>query len=338
MSITTKEIARLCGVSRGTVDRALNGKPGISPATREIIRQTAAEHGYTPDYIGRSLVKGKTFSLGVIVFDLNNPYFSQLLNAVEVRARQAGYAVMIMLSEGSVANEQAAVRKLHERRVDGLILHPVGFGSEYEAFLRQSQLPVVVVGNRLSPQFDYIRFDIRAAGADAAAEILRQGYRRIIYVAPPLRKAGQVNIAAQEERQAGFQSVAAARQTPYRIITAVNYLDLLQAELNRADAAWPAAIFCSSDVFALEIQNALRCGQLAAPSGRTAGLMGFDNIDILKYIRPRLATVANPIAEIGAQAVDRLLARIQDDQLPPQEIVVPHQVLAGATICPNEPT
>lgn len=328
MSITSKEIAAICGVSRGTVDRALNGKPGIKPATKATILRTAAEYGYSPDYIGRSLVKGRTFSLGVIVFDLKNPYFSQLLNAIAMQARMAGYAVMIMMSENSVANEIQAVKSLRERRVDGLILHPVGFGPEYEAVIAKAQLPIVVVGNRLSPQFDFISIDNRAAAAEATNQILCQGYKRIIFVAPPLRKDGQVNISAQKERQAGFLSVVEAQHIPFRIIASAGYLDELQPEIS--GSGQPTAIFCSSDVFALEVQYALNTGRLQA--GQPLGLIGFDNIDVLKYIRPQLTTIQNPIAEIGARAVDRLLSRIGNKQLPGQEIIIQHQLICGETL------
>jgi len=330
MRITSKEIARICGVSRGTVDRALNGKPGINAGTRETILRTAAENGYVPDYIGRSLVKGRTFTIGVIVFDLNNPYFSQLLNAVEIKARAAGFAVVIMLSEGSVDHELAAVRNLHERRVDGLIIHPVGFGPAYEEAVRQTQCPAVIIGNRLSDQFDFISIDNQAAAAEAARTIIARGYRRILYVAPPLRKAGSVNIAAQSERHSGFLASISAGRLPYRVIAEPDYLEILKTELAQTDPEQPTAIFCGSDVYALEVMNLLR--SLPQVPDQSVGLMGFDQIDILKYIMPQLATVGNPIAEIGRQAVDRLIRRMNDPDLKPQNLIMPHQIIAGETL------
>src|SRR5690554_6695584 len=84
MGIISKDIAKICGVSRGTVDRALNNKPRIKPETKERILKTAKELGYRPDLLARSLVKGKTMSLGVVVFDVRNRYFAQLLNSIEI--------------------------------------------------------------------------------------------------------------------------------------------------------------------------------------------------------------------------------------------------------------
>ncbi|HBP38038.1 MAG TPA: LacI family transcriptional regulator [Clostridiales bacterium] len=325
MGVTSKEIAQFCGVSRGTVDRALHDKPGIRAETRTAILQAAAELGYVPDLIGRSLVRGRTMTLGVVVFNLKNPYFSQMLDAITERARQAGYAVMIMLSGQSAENEFQAVRSLQERRVDGLIVHPVGCGTDYEAFLHKSRLPVVVVGNRLSASFDFVSIANAPAAADATRWIIGRGYRRILFVAPPLGKPGQVNLAAQLERQSGFLQVVQAQAVPHRVIIQADYLPELQVQL--AESSLPTAVLCSSDVFALEILDVWR-------SGNRAGLMGFDHTGWLKYIHPRLTTVDNPVGEIGRQAVERLLERIQKPDLPGQELVVPHQIIPGETMPP----
>ena len=325
MGVTSKEIARACGVSRGTVDRALHDKPGIRAETRSAILKAAAELGYVPDLIGRSLVRGRTMTLGVVVFNLKNPYFSQMLDAITERARQAGYAVMIMLSGQSAENEIQAVRSLQERRVDGLIVHPVGCGPDYEAFLHKSRLPVVVVGNRLSSSFDFVSIANAPAAAQATRWIIGRGYRRILFVAPPLGKPDQVNLAAQKERLSGFLEVARALAIPHRVISQTDYLPELDAHLAQSDV--PTAVLCSSDVFALEI--------LDAWSGSSpAGLMGFDHTGWLKYIHPRLTTVDNPVGEIGRQAVERLLERIEKPDLPGQELAMPHQIIPGETMPP----
>ncbi len=328
MAITVKILADLCGVSRGTIDRALNNKPGINPDTRAKILQTAAEQGYTPDYIGRSLAKGRTFTLGVVVFDLNNQYFCQLLQAIEKQARLKDYAVMIMLSSQQTDLEIKAVRQLKERRVDGLILHPVGCGPDYEAQLVKAGLPIVTVGNRLSAGYDYIGLDNAGASADAVRLITDRGYRRIIFVAPPLRKAGQANITAQEERLAGFLSAVRTQKIDAAVIQSADYLADLERELEQAGPR--TAVFCSSDVFALEVMQILRkkAGRRKWPTG----LMGFDGIDMLQYVRPKLTTVYNPVAETGTAAVDRLLSRIENNGLAAEIITIPHRILPGDSL------
>ncbi|MEA4887883.1 MAG: LacI family DNA-binding transcriptional regulator [Clostridiaceae bacterium] len=328
MAITVKDLADLCGVSRGTIDRALNNKPGINPDTRARILKTASDHGYTPDYIGRSLAKGRTFTLGVVVFDLNNPYFCQLLQAIEKQARQNGYVVMIMMSGQQADQEIKAVGQLKERRVDGLILHPVGCGPAYETQLAKTGLPIVVVGNRLSGCYDYVGLDNAGAAADAARLIAGRGYRRILFVAPPLRKAGQVNIAAQEQRLAGFLSVVQAQQLDATVISSADYLADLEHELEQAGPR--TAVFCSSDVYALEVMQVLR--KKKRRQEWPGGLMGFDGIDMLQYVQPRLTTVYNPVAETGKAAVDRLLCRIDDNGLAAETILIPHRILPGDSL------
>ena len=99
MGITSKEIAEICGVSRATVDRALNGKDRISPKTKEKILAVAKQMGYRKDLLARSLVKGKTMCIGVLVFDIRNYYFSQLVNTIELESRKNDYFLYITLHE-----------------------------------------------------------------------------------------------------------------------------------------------------------------------------------------------------------------------------------------------
>ena len=124
MAITAKELAEMCGVSRMTVHRALTDTGRINPQTKELIQAKAKECGYRPDLLARGLVKGQTFYIGVVVLDVNNRYFSQMLSAISTEARKRGYFVNITLNEenkeiekehwqkGSFATSRDQVRKI----------------------------------------------------------------------------------------------------------------------------------------------------------------------------------------------------------------------------------
>lgn len=128
MRITTEDIARICGVSRGTVDRALNNRPGISPKTKEKVLKVAKELGYRPNMIACSLAKGHTMSIGVVVFDLNNEFFAQLLNSIEIRARELGYFTYLVLTQKDPKVEKECLSHLVDRNVDGIILFSINKG------------------------------------------------------------------------------------------------------------------------------------------------------------------------------------------------------------------
>ena len=114
MGITTKDLAALCGVSRMTVHRALTDTGRINPQTKELILKTAKEHGYRPDLLARGLVKGQTFYIGVVVLDVNNRYFSQMLSAITAQARELGYFVNITLHEKNKEMEREQLERLRK--------------------------------------------------------------------------------------------------------------------------------------------------------------------------------------------------------------------------------
>lgn len=163
MSITSKEIAEKCGVSRGTVDRALNNRSGVNEATKLKILETARELGYRPHFLARSLVKGKTMSIGAVIFDINNQLFPQLIHAVESRAREAGYFLNLTLTSKNPDIERDCLLHLADRKVDGIILLSVNAGPSFEQFIKKLNIPVVTFGNRISDTVPYVWIDDRKA-------------------------------------------------------------------------------------------------------------------------------------------------------------------------------
>jgi DNA-binding LacI/PurR family transcriptional regulator len=330
MRITSKAIAALCGVSRGTVDRALHDKPGVNAETRRRILATAAEQGYRPDYLGQSLVLGQTRTLGVIVFDLKNPYFAQLVQAIEQAAARLGLAVLISLSEQAVERELTALRHLHERRVDGVILLPVGCGDDYCRTVRALDLPVVTVGNRL-PGYDHVGFDQVQASAEAVHFLAGRGYSTLVYVAPPLRKSGLVNRSAPRERLSGVEAAVGALGLDYRLVTSDDYAaEVLDQVRTAVRSGLRTAVLCSSDWYALRILQAARQAGLRIPGD--FGLMGYDRLDLFDWLTPRLTSVVSPIAAIGERAVDQVMRRIgraPTGQAEAESINLPYRIDPG---------
>ena len=119
MAITTKDLAQLCGVSRTTIHRALNGTGRIKPETKEMILQVAKEHGYRPDLLATGLAKGQTYNIGVVVLDVKNRYFAQMLSTISTEAYARGYGVNITLHGGDAGTEREQLTRLADYRVDG---------------------------------------------------------------------------------------------------------------------------------------------------------------------------------------------------------------------------
>jgi LacI family transcriptional regulator len=204
MNITIKDIAAKCGISKGTVDRAINNRPGVNEETKAFILRTAAEMGYRPHYLASSLVTGKTKSIGVVVFDLHNTFFAQLLDAISNKAKEFNYFVYITLTEKNPTQEVECIEHLVNGRVDGLILCPINIGDSFESYLKETRIPVVTVMNKLEDaSFSHSDINTRQAMHDATRYVISKGYERIVYFSPPLAYEGITNISSQKQRLLG---------------------------------------------------------------------------------------------------------------------------------------
>ncbi|TCN26108.1 LacI family DNA-binding transcriptional regulator [Mesobacillus foraminis] len=308
MRITIKDLAEYCGVSSGTVDRALNNRPGIKLKTKQKVLEAAAKLNYRPDFTARSLVKGKTMTLGIVLFDLYNRTFAQLLNAVELKAKEYGYFIYVALTNKDPDNEKQCIEYLANHKVDGMILFTVHQGEEFEHYLESFSFPIITIFNFLSERWQYIGIHERGAMKDVALFIADKGYTKITYICPPLSFQGKRNIFTQEERLKGLEEGLSERGINHvKVIKQNDYLDVLDGLVFKDG---DMAIVCSCDLYALEVMNHFKEKKIKIPED--VGLMGFDNIDVLKYISPKLTTVEYPVEEIGKMAVESLIYKIED--------------------------
>ncbi|WP_198510280.1 LacI family DNA-binding transcriptional regulator [Bacillus solitudinis] len=312
MKFTIKDIANLCGVSAGTVDRALNNRKGISEKTRKKILKVANEMNYQPDYMARSLVMGKTMTLGIVLFDLYNRSFAQLMNAIELKAREKGYFVYITLTDKNPENEIKCIDYLVNRKVDGIILFTVNKGQEFDDYLSKFSVPIVTIFNYISDNWEYVGIQEREAMKEAVDYIASQDYKQLIYISPPLAYLGKRNIYTQEERLQGFLEGVENTNLSNAPVIIKNNEYIKELESISFSKVQKTAIVCSTDLYALEVMNFLKDKGLDIPS--EVGVMGFDDIDMLKYITPRLTTVKYPIVEIGERAVESLIHKIVEGE------------------------
>ncbi len=331
MNITIKDIAEKCGVSKGTVDRALNNRSGVNEKTKAFILKTAEEMGYHPHYLATSLVTGKTKSIGVVVFDLHNTFFAQLLDAISNKAKEYDYFVYITLTDKNPSQEIECIEHLVNGRVDGLIVCPINFGLEYETYLKGIGVPVVSVMNKLDdPFFAHSDINTYQAMHDATRYVISKGYERIIYFSPPLAHEGKTNITSQKQRLLGH--LAAMEQVTSSvesiIIPRKNYEEVFRAVNERNGKK--TAVICSSDVFALQVMAQLKLRGIRIPYD--VGIMGFDAIADISYIQPSLTTVSIPIKEVGEQAVVQLIHQLTDTDARARTMYSDYSIIAGQTI------
>lgn len=328
MGITTNDIARNCNVSRTTVIRALNNQRGISEETRQKILKVAKELGYRPDLRARSLVKGKSSYIGVVVYDVINQYFAQMVNAIEGEAQKMDYFVNISLHGKCLKKEKDLIYRLMDYHVDGLILSPVNQGEEFADFLRGLDIPMVVIGNRIADDIPYVGINEEMAAYEAIEKIAEKGYERICFVCPPLSEREMANIYAHEMRLAGVERALGNHlEIEKQIMDGLVYLDEVERMLQKDRKR--TAFFCSGDVFALAIIKHLRGKGIHTPVDY--GIMGFDNINFLEYFSPRLSTISNSIELVSETAVD-LLFKLMNDEPASRTKFVNHKMIEGETL------
>ena len=178
LKITTSQIAKICGVSQGTVDRALNGRPDIKAETKQKILDVARQYGYreyidtTPDQI--------VGQIGIIIFNLNNEYFSELVTELEYALRKIKFGATIMMSHYDKQYEIECIRNLYNIGVDGIVLCSINSGVEFENYLKLFDIPIVAVGNKVG-SLPYVGIDDFTAMKEMTEKILKDKPENIIF-------------------------------------------------------------------------------------------------------------------------------------------------------------
>lgn len=314
---TIQDVADLAGVSVSTAARALGAYGSASPAVRERVAAAAATLGYRRNSLARSMITGTTHTLGLVVADIENPFFARAARGIADVAHKAGYQVLLINSDEDPATERAAVRTLSEKQVDGLIIAPASTdGAKHLAELTARNTPVVLI-DRVLPgvDLDAVVVDNEAAARRAIGHLTGLGHRRIALL------TSQGLIHTNQERLAGYlHGLEAAgvpvsdeliRMAPYTRDAAVRETEIV---LGLADPA--TAIFMTDNLMSLgAFEGAQRAGR-DVPSA--VSLVGFDDLEWTTIVRPPLTVVVQPVYELGAAAARRLLARLKGDESPPE--------------------
>lgn len=319
--ITSDELARLCAVSQGTVDRALNNRAGISEKTKRKILETAEKCGYIKNMRASALVKGKSGILGLIVLSFNNEYFASLATSIEKSAEKLGYSTMIAQSFSSIEKEKQSIKRLCGMGADGIIMCSVGKGSDYAKFLNSLQKPILGVSNKLEGGFPFVGIDDYSAMRESVFYAAKRKYKKLVLYSPTLKFEKSANIYAQRSRYDGFLS--ATQELNLRQSVCLNQEEVL-SEIKREKCA----ILCTSDYFALKLMQYLKEFEV----GKDYALMSFDNIEALNFIKPRLTSVNYSTAEIGEACVKMIVSKIMDNKFVTNDYLANYQIIEGETM------
>jgi LacI family transcriptional regulator len=317
---TMVDVASRAGVSLKTVSRVVNREPGVRPATEARVRNALKALGYRANDLARSLRRGRSAdSVGLVIEDVRNPFYSAIARAVEEVARDRGHVVIIANSDEDPNSERTAVGTLLERRVAGLLMVPAGRDHAYLVDEVRLGTPVVFMDRPAdSIDVDEILLDNLGGAAKATEHLLANGHRRIGVIGDPL------SIHTIAERVAGHKQTLERSGIPVdESLIRVGAHDVPDAEaathelLALSDP--PSAIFATNNRACIGALHALR-----AVDGRTA-LVGFDDFELANLLR--VTVVQHDPHEMGRRAAKLLFARLAGDHRPPRRIVLPTELI-----------
>jgi DNA-binding LacI/PurR family transcriptional regulator len=307
------DVARIAGVSQAAVSRAFTPGASISDTTREKVFVAAKELGYRPNLLARSLIKGHSGIIGVVVGNARNPFFTVALDVISSRLRRAGRHLLVFTGESN-ATADVPVEDLLKYRVDGLVLMWTTMSPALAEQCRNEGIPVVFFNRRAGTTAGFAT----VSGANAvgtrkiASHLLEQGYRRFAFM------AGLEDSSTNREREEGFTAELAAHgfPPPARAVGHFRRNEGMEAarHLLSLDPR-PDAIFCASDIMALGAIEVARY-EFGLEVGREVGIVGFDDIEQSAWPSFELTSYSQPVDTMMEKVIDLLLDSSQYEQLP----------------------
>lgn len=310
--VSIKDVAREAGVSHATVSRALRGSPLISPPTTALVQATAQRMGYTVNAVARSLVTGRTNTIGIVVTSIADPFVGGVIAGVESFTNQRGYSTILATCHADPEIEKRMVANLRERAVDGILVTSSRVGEEYSPMLSLMRVPIVLLNNQRPGDYAYsVTIDNLGSARRAVEHLLGLGHRRIAYI------GHSSGYATDRDRRAGYElalTAAGVELNPDWVLQADS-----SPESGAAAAAKlyglkgrPTAIFCYNDITALGVLAFARENGIDVP--RDWSVVGFDDLFLSQHLHPPLTTVHQPMLEMGRLAAEVLLGLIAGEQ------------------------
>jgi LacI family transcriptional regulator len=305
---TIVDVARKAGVSVSTVSHVVNQTRRVLPETAKLVEAAIASVGYQTNTLARSLKTATTKSVGIAISAISNPYFSDIICAIETECARLGLMVFLSDTQDDPDREFSVVKALHQRRVDGIILAPSPDPQQRSLnYIESVGIPCVLVDRMPSERFDQIGVKNREAMELLVSHLASFGHRRIGFI------AGHPGFATTLERIEGYKSVLAR----YGLGFDSDLLVTGNATTAAATAAThallslarpPTALATGNNMATIGAMRAVRALNLKVP--KDISIAGFDDFEWADCFEPRLTVVAQPCEEIGRQAAALLIERI----------------------------
>ena len=330
-AVTRKDIAKALGLSTSTVSRALRDSYEISPETKEKVLQYARETNYRPNPIALSLKEKRSSSIGVLVSEIANSFFSQVINGIESVAQERGYNVVIAQSKESYEREVSALNYLASRSVDGIILSVSAETYDFSAISNLYNKGMAMVGfDRIAEtlQMHKVIVNNKRGAYDATSQLIKNGFKNIACI------ASSSYLSISKERIQGY--IDALQENNIKVndelIAYCAHGGMLYDEVEVAmkklmsSTKKPDAIIACSDKITTNAMRYCKKEKIAIPE--KLGLIGFSNLDLTELLSPSLSVVRQPAGDMGKKAAELLLSMIESKRAVTefQTVVLPAEI------------
>jgi LacI family transcriptional regulator len=318
---TVRDVAKAAGVSTATVSATINKTAFVSPELQTRVHEAITKLGYHPDGIARSLKKRSTQTLGVLISDITNPFFTAVIRGIEDTANARGYAMILCSTDEDPEKERSYLRLLRSRRVDGLIMAPAGAEGDYDCAFVEANAPVVFIDRKISVvPVDTVLVNNQEGTRRAVEYLVGLGHRRIGLI------AGRSHLSTTRERTQGYRQAlveGAVSVDPELIKNANRGVDggykagraLLELPQR------PTAVFAATNTLAIGLMRAVVSCRLRCPEDVSVAC--FDDFEWAAVFRPCLTTIAQPTYEMGSKAAELLFGRLDGTRAgDPQEVIL----------------
>jgi LacI family transcriptional regulator len=331
--MTIQQIAELAEVSRSTVSRVLNDHPSVRPEVRQRVLKVIGEQGYAPQAAARSLASKRTNTLGLLIprsaaIIFSDPFFSQVIQGMTEASSKRGYFLMLSMVSGAMEHDFYN-RVLRSRSVDGLLMVSSDIDDPILPLLIKDNLPMLLIGEHpyLSP-VNSIDSENREGARMATNHLIGLGHRRVASI------TGFLQMSAAIDRFNGYKQALLEANIPV-LPDLIEHGDYTQESgytaMRRLLAVTPrpTAVFAANDMMAMGALRAIHEVGLSVP--KDIAIVGFDDIPMAAFANPPLTTMRQPIADIGALAVNTLIDQLENLAEPGVHIRLPTTLVVRAS-------
>lgn len=323
--VTVYDVATACGLSIASVSRALNGRPGVSEETAGRIVAIANQLGYQPNDVARSLVEKTTRTLALILPDITNPFFPELVKGVQAVADAHDHVLLLVDGADEFGRLAKSLGILRRKQVDGVIVVSSAFGASDDQLL--GEMPAVFLDRRDADRGASVSVDHEAGAYAATSYLISLGHTRIAHI------AGPAHLPVSQMRFAGWRRACTEAGLTFstELVARGDFLEAggLRAGERLLDSGTPfSAVFAANDLSAIGMLALCARRGIRVPDDLS--IVGFDGIQLSRYTTPMLTTVAQPILELGQRAGQMLLDLIKDPTTR-SHILLPTTLVPGAS-------